>query len=65
MLISSLRLERKAKKAFKEDASDNEDEDMGFPNRFCEKYPQLAIRNQVCDDSQDVQYMGGQADRNK
>jgi hypothetical protein len=50
MLISSLRLERKAKKAFKEDPSDTEEE-MGFPNRFCEKYPQLAIKNQVCDDS--------------
>jgi hypothetical protein len=65
MLISSLKLERKAKKAFKEDPSDTEETDMGFPNRFCEKYPQLAIRNQVCDDSQDVQYMGGQSERNK
>ena len=54
MLISSIRLERKAKKAFKEDPSDIKETDMGFPNRFCEKYPQLAIRNQVCDDSQDV-----------
>jgi hypothetical protein len=65
MLISSLRLERKAKKAFREDASDTEEPGMGFPNRFCEKYPQLAIRNQVCDDSQDVQYMGGQSEKNK
>jgi hypothetical protein len=65
MLISSLRLEKKAKKAFREDLSDSEENYMGFPNRFCDKYPHLAIRNQVCDDS-DVQYMGGQADnRNK
>jgi hypothetical protein len=65
MLISSLRLERKAKKAFREEPSDTEDTGMDFPNRFCEKYPQLAIKNQVCDESQDLQYMGGQAEKNK
>lgn len=65
MLISSIKLEKKAKKAFKEDPSDTEETDMGFPNRFCQKYPQLAIRNQVSDESQDVQYMGGQSERNK
>jgi len=62
MLIRSIRLEKKAKKAFREDASDTEEPDMGFPNRFCDKYPQLAARNQVLDESQDVQYMGGQAE---
>jgi hypothetical protein len=66
MLISSLRLERKGQKAFREDLSDSEDKDMGFPNRFCDKYPQLAIRSQqVCDESQDVQYLGGKPERNK
>ncbi len=54
MLISSLRLEKKGQKAFREDISDTEESTMGFPNRFKDKYPQLAIRNQICDDSQDV-----------
>lgn len=59
MLIRSLKLEKKAKKAFREDASDTEESGMLYPNRFCEKYPELAAKNQVCDDSEDVMYLGG------
>jgi len=59
MLIRSLKLEKKAKKAFREDPSDTEEPGMGFPNRFCDKYPELAAKNQVCDDSEDVMYLGG------
>jgi hypothetical protein len=65
MLIRTLNLERKAKKAFREDASDEEEPGMGYPKRFCEAWPELAAKNQILDESQDVQYMGGQAERNK
>lgn len=59
MLIRTLNLEKKGKKAYREDNSSDEDPDMGYPNRFCQKYPELAARNQVSDESQDVMYLGG------
>jgi hypothetical protein len=54
MLIRTLNLERKAKKAFREDASDEEEPGMGYPKRFCEAWPELAAKNQILDESQDV-----------
>jgi hypothetical protein len=58
-LIRTLKLESKAKKAFREDASDYEEPDMTFPERFNQQWPHLAAQNQVLDGSQDTQYMGG------
>ena len=63
MLIRSLKLEKKAKKAFRDDPSDTEDPGMNYPNRFCEKFPELAAKNQVLDESMDVMYLGGQNER--
>jgi hypothetical protein len=36
---------------------------MGYPSYWCEKFPHLAARNQVHEESQDVQYMGGSQER--
>lgn len=36
---------------------------MGYPKRFCERYPELAAKNQVADESQDVMYLGGASER--
>ena len=65
MLIRTLRLEKKAQKAYREDLSDSEERDMPFPKYFCEKWPELAKANQVVDDSDDVQYMGGSRDNRR
>ena len=63
MLIRTLNLEKKGKKAYREDPSDEEDPDMGYPKRFCERYPELAARNKVFDESSDVMYLGGANER--
>ena len=63
MLIRTLNLEKKGKRAYRDDPSGDEDPDMGYPKRFCERYPELAARNKVCDESQDVMYLGGANER--
>jgi hypothetical protein len=51
MLIRSLKFERRAQKAYREDPSDQEDADMGYPKYWCERFPDLAARNKVSDES--------------
>ena len=65
MLIRTLKLEKKAQKAFKNDLSDGEESTMDYPERFCQKWPHLAAQNKVCDSSVDELYMGGQSEKNK